>query len=130
MSRVQLRQSHFGRVGEKSHLSAELYTSYILIIECQMNMKFQLFLFPSRLRVQKSHEIPRIFWGRYLFQQEMLKFILTDPQGIVLAELKMLQGLPRPQNRVLSTTWAGLPLEVAPELIIILVAYKALINTL
>lgn len=60
----------------------------------------------------------------------MLKFILTDPQGLVLAELKMLQGLPRPQNRELSTTRAGLPLEVAPGLIIILVAYKALINTL
>lgn len=60
----------------------------------------------------------------------MLKFILTDPQGIVLADLKMLRGLPRPQNGELSTTWAALLLEVAPGLIIILVAYKALINTL
>lgn len=60
----------------------------------------------------------------------MLKFILTDPQGIFLAALKMLQGLPRPQNRELSTTWASLLLTVAPALIIILVDYKALINTL
>ena len=62
----------------------------------------------------------------------MLKFILSDPRGIVLAELKMLRGLSRPQNRDLSTAWAALLLllEVAPGLIIILVAYKALINTL
>lgn len=66
-----------------------------------------------------------IFSVLVLFQQERLRFILTHPQGIVLAEFKMLQGL---KNQ--SFQQHSLLLEVAPGLIIILVAYKALINTL
>ena len=85
-----------------------------------MNIKFQFFLFPSRIRVQRGHEIPRIFWAGIYFNGEILKFILTDPRETVLAKLKMLQGLPEPQNRELSITWAALLLlEVAPGLCLV-----------
>lgn len=94
---------------------------------------FSLLPFPLRIRVQRGHEIPWIFYGGIYFSRRCWKLILIDPQGIVLAQLKMLQDLPTKAltlNRGLSTTQEGLLLKVVRGLITILVAYKALINTL
>lgn len=61
--------------------TVELDTSQILIAN------FCPFYFHRGLKFREATQIPRIFCHGIYFQWDMLKFILTDPQGIILAEL-------------------------------------------